>query len=385
MIEKEIPLQGSHLNSLSQATLVADIAKVGGGPVEERLSSLAERLVSMGEAHLENMQFASAVECFESALYIAPQSREARLGHNRALCSIVPRWHFEMLNDEQRNAAFEEALARAVTPDSVVLDIGSGTGLLAMMAARAGAREVVSCEMVAPLAELARETIALNGFSDRIQIMNKKSTSLAVGTDIRRRSNLLVTETVDCGLLGEGIIPSITHARAQLLTDDACIIPRAASVHAMLVEGRRLRGLNYVSRCAGFDVSPMQRYATARYIPVRLAAFQHVALTDPFEVFRFDFARGSLLPERRELSIPIIRDGVCQAIIFWFDMQLDDEISISNRPGSTTHWEQALQCVEHELTIRAGEMLRVEVEHDCHSVFFHQPAVAPTNRNLHAD
>lgn len=382
MIEKEILLQRNHLNSLSQATLLAPAAEGRSSAVEERLGSLAGRLVSMGEAHLENKQFASAVECFESALYIAPESREARRGLNQALCTIVPRWHFEMLNDEQRNVAFQEALARAVTPDSVVLDIGSGTGLLAMMAARAGAQEVFSCEMVAPLAELARETVALNGFEGRIQIMNKKSTSLCVGEDIRRRADLLVTETVDCGLLGEGIVPSIAHARANLLTEDARIIPRAASVHAMLVEGRRLRGLNYVSHCAGFDVSLMQRYATASYIPVRLAAFEHVALTAPFELFRFDFARGTLLPERKTISVPVIREGLCHAVIFWFDMQLDEQISISNRPGSTTHWEQALQCFEHEQPVRAGEVLHVEVEHDCQSILFHQPNAA---LNLHAD
>jgi type II protein arginine methyltransferase len=227
--------------------------------------------------------------------------------------------------------------------------------------------------MVAPLADLAREVVARNGFEGKIRIMGKKSTELSVGDDMPGRANLLVTETVDCGLLGEGIVPSITHARANLLTEDARVIPRSAAVYAMVVESKRLRGLNYVNRCAGFDVGLIQQYKTLNYFPVRLAAFEYTALTEPFEVFRFDFAREQIRPARKKFAVPVTRDGTCHAVVFWFDMQLDEEISISNEPGSTTHWEQAVQCLEHETAVRGGETLQVEAEHDCCSIVFEQP------------
>ncbi|HEY0172409.1 MAG TPA: 50S ribosomal protein L11 methyltransferase [Pyrinomonadaceae bacterium] len=377
MVEEESTLRGDHLNSLLQAAGVNALASGAGVPESERLGDLVARLNSLGEAHLDNKQFASAVDCFESALYFDPDNRQARVGRSRAMCAIIPRWHFEMLNDEQRNAAFERALAKVVTPDSLVLDIGSGTGLLAMMAARAGARETVSCEMVSPLAELAREVVARNGFAGKIRIMSRKSTELSVGDGLPARANLLVTETVDCGLLGEGIVPSITHARAHLLTEDARVIPRAASVHAMVVESSRLRGLNHVSRCAGFDVGLMQQYRTPNYVPVRLAAFGYAPLTEPFEVFRFDFERELIRPARRRLSVPVTRDGVCHAVVFWFDMRLDEEISISNEPGSTMHWEQAVQCLEDELAVRAGGSLLLTAEHDCSAVVFGRPTCDP--------
>lgn len=373
MVEEERSPRSNHLNSLLQVAVIDTLASGAGGSKAERLSDLVARLNSMGETHLDGKQFSSAVACFESALYIDPENRRAQIGRGRAMCTIIPRWHFEMLNDEQRNEAFERALAKVITADSLVLDIGSGTGLLAMMAARAGARETVSCEMVAPLADLAREVVARNGFAGKIRIMGKKSTDLSIGDDMPERANLLVTETVDCGLLGEGIVPSITHARANLLTEDARVIPRAASVYAMVVESKRLRGLNYVNRCAGFDVGLIQQYKTLNYFPVRLAAFEYTALTEPFEVFRFDFAREPIRPARKKLAVPVTRDGDCHAVVFWFDMRLDEEISISNEPGSTTHWEQAVQCLEHELTVRAGETLQVGAEHDCCSVVFDEP------------
>jgi hypothetical protein len=51
-------------------------------------------------------------------------------------------------------------------------------------------------------------------------------------------------------------------------------------------------------------------------------------------------------------------------------MNLDEETSISNEPGSTTHWEQALQCLEREVPTRAGETLAIKAEHDCSFISF---------------
>jgi Ribosomal protein L11 methyltransferase (PrmA) len=336
----------------------------------ERTADRVTSLTAKGEAHLENSQFADALDCFELALSLDSQHRQALLGRNRVYCQIIPRWHFEMLNDEQRNAAFEQALRNAITPDTVVLDIGSGTGLLAMMAARAGAKQTFTCEMVPALAELARETVERNGLADRIVTLGKKSMSLVVGKQMMRKANLLVTETVDCGLLGEGIVPSIAHAKANLLTEDAQIVPCGATVYAMVVESPRLRNLNSARTAAGFDVSLINQYAVAHYFPVRLGAFEYTPLTDPFEVFHFDFANGAIVPERKTITVRTKRDGVGQCVVFWFNMRLDKETSISNEPGSTTHWEQALQCLDTEVALRAGETMAIEAEHDCLIITF---------------
>lgn len=336
----------------------------------KRTVEMVANLLARGEAHLERNQFAYALESFEMALFVDPENRQAQLGLNRAHCQIVPRWHFEMLNDVKRNEAFERALTNAITPETIVLDIGSGTGLLAMMAARAGAKETITCEMVPQLAQLTRDIVELNGLSDRVVTMGRKSTSLTIGDQMAQRANLLVTETVDCGLLGEGIVPSIAHAKAKLLTADAQIVPCAATVYAMVVESPRLRNLNTAHTAAGFDVSLINRYATAQYFPVRLAAFEHTPLTDPFAVFQFDFATGTIVGERKTITVPATRDGVGHCIIFWFNMQLDAENAISNEPGSTTHWEQALQCLDREVAVSAGDTFTIDAEHDCHLIRF---------------
>lgn len=370
MIQKRKMLLQNSLIGLAQAELIeSDILELPRSP-SQLIEDLASSLASKGKAHLANKQYNDARHCFESALYLNPEHREARFGLNRVHCKFIPRWHFEMLNDEERNSTFERALSKAVTPSTTVLDIGSGSGLLAMMAARAGAKETISCEMVTLIAALARHTVERNGYADKIVILDKKSTDIRVGVDITKKADLLVTETVDCGLLGEGIIPSITHAKEHLLKANAQIIPKAASIIATLVESNHLRNLNYANKAAGFDVGLINQYATAGYFPVRSNAFNYIPLTEPFEVFRFDFMRGIMTTDSKLIPVEVKRNGVCHAILFWFDMQLDDEISISNCPGSSTHWEQALQCFEEDVRVRAGATLNVIAEHDCSAVSF---------------
>ena len=97
------------------------------------------------------------------------------------LCSLAAAndWHYAMMNDHKRNVFYREALRRVVTPDSFVLEIGAGSGLLSIIAASLGARCVVAIEANRDLANVAREIIRRNGHEGRVHIINKMSTDVA--------------------------------------------------------------------------------------------------------------------------------------------------------------------------------------------------------------
>ena len=132
-----------------------------------------------------------------------------------------------MLLDDDRNMKYQKAIEKSVAKlgnDSLVLDIGTGTGLLSCFAARAGAKCVVGCEANAPIARVATECVKRNGLEDVVKIVRAHSTDLIIGSDeekshMRKKADLIVSEILDCGLLGEAVLPVLKHAREHLLAE----------------------------------------------------------------------------------------------------------------------------------------------------------------------
>lgn len=67
--------------------------------------------------------------------------------------------------------------------------------------------------------------------------------------------DVVVSEIIDRGLIGEGILPSLRHAREHLLADGGVLVPHSATVHAALLHSEMVLGLNRVDWAAGFAVS----------------------------------------------------------------------------------------------------------------------------------
>uniref|UniRef100_A0A1X7T7D2 Methyltransferase domain-containing protein n=1 Tax=Amphimedon queenslandica TaxID=400682 RepID=A0A1X7T7D2_AMPQE len=93
----------------------------------------------------------------------------------------------DMVHDTERNGKYYYGLRWAICHweskgvEPLVLDIGTGTGLLAMMAGRWGATNIAACEVLSPMVKIAKEVVKVNGYDKVIKIINKRSTELTVG------------------------------------------------------------------------------------------------------------------------------------------------------------------------------------------------------------
>lgn len=326
----------------------------------------AEAHYNLGNAYLATGRVEESAGAFKKALALNPELESARAGLSEAQQRQVPRWHFAMMNDRARNDVYDQAIREAVLGDTTVLDIGSGAGLLSMMAARAGAKHVYACETVEPIAKIAEQIVAENNLAESITILPKHSYSLKIGEDLPEPADVLVTELLNAGFLGEGILQVIQHARANLLKPDATIVPKGGTVYAMLIESEQLVEEDRVGDACGFDVGLFNEFASAEYLTKRLNAYPHRILSDSAEIFSFNFLDSRPMPEAKEISIPITADGNCHAVLLWFRLNLTDTIILETKPRKDdTHWRQAIYLEETPRALRKGENVRLSASHDC--------------------
>ncbi|XP_006870929.1 PREDICTED: putative protein arginine N-methyltransferase 10 [Chrysochloris asiatica] len=358
---------------------------------------------SMGE-HLFRMGFRDeAAGYFHKAVKLNPDFNDAKENFYRVANWLVERWHFIMLNDVKRNMIYNAAIQKAVRSGyKSVLDIGTGTGILSIFAKKAGAHSVYACELSKTMYELACDVVAANKMEAGIKLLHMKSFDIGIPKHIPERVSLVVTETVDAGLFGEGIVESLIHAWEYLLLppkikgeDANCekygkVIPASAVIFGMAVQCEEIRRHHRVGikNIAGIHLPTNVKFQSPTYSSVdseetvepytteKMSRVPggYLALTECFEIMTVDFNNHQELKSLAtstpvKISIPATREGILDAIVVWFVLQLDDEHSLSTSPTEETCWEQAVYPVQ-DLTdywIKPGVHVMMEVScQDCY-------------------
>ena len=137
----------------------------------------------------------------------------------------------QMLADHVRMDPYAYALKTAVTPNSVVLDIGTSIGIHALLACKFGARKVYAIEPNDAI-DLARELAEANGFADRIEFIQDISTNVT----LPELADVVVSDLRGTLPLFGQHIPSIADARQRFLAPDGILIPQQDKLWVSVVE-----------------------------------------------------------------------------------------------------------------------------------------------------
>ncbi|XP_039963588.1 protein arginine N-methyltransferase 7 [Bactrocera tryoni] len=330
----------------------------------------------------------------------------------------------DMLHDKERNQKYFKALRMAIARmhadgrEAHVLDIGTGTGILSMMALTAGADTVTACEAFMPMANCAERIFTVNGFGDKVRLVKKRSTEMRIGVDMPQRANLLVAELLDTELIGEGAISIYNHAHDELLTDDVVCIPSKATCYAQVVQSPLASQWNTMKIVADLDgnilLQPpkdvLQCKGDAAVHDMQLSQLsleKFVPLTKPAEIFEFDFNRKSKTPvpvQRQQLLEMIaLQPGSTDLIFYWWDISMysGDNLVLSCAPYWAhpdyksrndiipwrDHWMQAIYYIPKPQHIsRTGEKFVLSCNHDEYSLWFdvHNTLKSDTSVSRHA-
>ncbi len=334
-------------------------ARLAFGRLVEAARGNAAKLAALANLALANGPREAAYELARQARDLAPDDPDIRSRTELAFGHGVPRWHFGIVRDKRRNAAYEAALKRAVTGSSRVLDIGSGTGLLALMAARAGAASVTSCESSPAVADAAAEIVALNGCGDRVRIAAKHSTALDAERDLGGAADVIVSEIVSSDMLGQKVLEVMEDAVGRLLAPGGKVIPARGRVRAALAfwEGLEARRLGAVE---GFDLSPFNRLE-ASPLPLKPGDPRLTLRSAPADLFDFDFASGGPFPPSASKVAIAASGGPVNGIAQWIRLEMDEAVSYENAPGpgESSCWNVLFYTLEHPVELAPGAPVRI--------------------------
>lgn len=321
---------------------------------------------NLGVVHRDGKRIEAAIASFKRAVQIDPTLSHAKANLRAAYRDVVPPWHFAMLDDHDRNKAYRDAIERTVLGKRV-LDIGTGAGLLAMMAARGGAKSVTTCEVVGLIADRARGIVANNGLSPRVTVIGKSSTELQIPRDMPERAEVLITETFSSTLLGEDVLPTVEHAHEHLLVPGATVIPAAASAMGYLAGGDALKGMFFVGRVEGFDLSPFNDFAPPS-MGMLLDRFEHDCLSQDAELMRFDFREKRFAMRGQRVEIRATHSGTALGVVQWIRLELDATARYENRPSPGAafngHWSHFFFRFPKPIEVKEGDVVALNVRHD---------------------
>lgn len=243
--------------------------------------------------------------------------------------SLVVDEHRLYLADRPRIDAFRRAIRQVVFPGAVVADVGSGSGILGLLACEAGAGRVYSIE-ARGMIELARAVAARNGFTDRLRFVHAESGEVELPEPV----DVLVCDQIGHFGFEAGLFDFVRDARRRFLKPKGAMIPARVALQVAPVAVPELAAAVrfWCERPAGFDMSPAHAWAASTGYPTRLEPDQ--CLGEPVVGVSVDVLGVTHEPFSLDVSLPIARRGLLDGIGGWFTADLAPGVILTNSPFS---------------------------------------------------
>lgn len=263
-----------------------------------------------------------------------------------------------MTADRVRMDAYVEALRRAVTPGSVVVDIGTGTGIFALLACQFGARRVYAIEPDNAIF-VAQEMATANGYADRIEFIKELSTR----TVLPERADVIISDIRGILPLVQQDISTLIDARRRLLAPGGVLIPQRDTLWATVVETTDQYHdytMPLEDNVYGLDMRAARNAVVNNW---RKARAGQQMLTTPKCWATLDYTSIENPNVRSEVSWPVARKGIGHGYCIWFDTLLAEGTYLTNSPIETQLvYGQAFFPWSEAVSLDVGDTVRAVLQ-----------------------
>jgi len=241
--------------------------------------------------------------------------------------SLVLDEHREYLSDRNRLHAYASAIEELVKPGAVVVDLGCGTGIMGLLACRAGASRIYCIEQTS-LIGLTREIFSANGYADRLTSIKALSTHVSLPEKV----DVVVADQIGRFGFDAGILEFFNDARERFLKPEGILLPARIDLMVAPVEHEeQWREIEFWNQCpAGFDFQSARKIAANTGYPVKLQSQQ--LLATPAMIASLATDECPALIHGAEASMNVQRAGMLHGIGGWFCAQLSPRVTMSNGP-----------------------------------------------------
>uniref|UniRef100_A0A0D9X216 Probable protein arginine N-methyltransferase 3 n=1 Tax=Leersia perrieri TaxID=77586 RepID=A0A0D9X216_9ORYZ len=292
--------------------------------------------------------------------------------------------HREMLGDKVRTEAYRDALLcnPSLMNGATVLDVGCGTGILSLFAAKAGASRVIAVDGSAKMVSVATQVAKNNGFlyDENMEMEQKRDTQVisVVHTKAEElnhkiqvpsnRFDVLVSEWMGYCLLYESMLSSVLYARDHFLKPGGAILPDTATIFGAGF-GKGGTSLPFWENVYDFDMSCIGKEVTgnsAKFPVVDILASEDI-VTETAVLHSFDLAtmKENEMDFTSSFELRLSESGSsqsgvtwCYGIVLWFDTGFTSRfckerpVNLTTSPFSTpTHWSQTIFTFEEPIAM----------------------------------
>merc|ERR1711973_635921 len=271
--------------------------------------------------------------------------------------------HEEMLKDEVRTLTYRNSMwhNKHLFKGKVVLDVGCGTGILSMFAAKAGAKMVIGVDM-SSIVDHAKQIVKDNKLDDVVTIIRGKveEISLPEGVD---KVDIIISEWMGYCLFYESMLDTVLYARDKWLAPGGLMFPDKATLYICAIEDRQYKDdkINWWDDVYGFDMSAIRKVALTE--PLVDVVDRNQVVTGNCLVKEIDIQtlKKEEIPFEAPFHLQIRRNDYIQALVTFFNIEFSHchkRVGFSTAPEAPyTHWKQTVFYLEDYLTCTKGEEL----------------------------
>ncbi|CAJ0835642.1 113_t:CDS:10 [Entrophospora sp. SA101] len=261
--------------------------------------------------------------------------------------------HEEMLKDEVRTLSYRTAIYqnKHLFKDKIVLDVGSGTGILSMFAAKAGAKHVYG---------VTRQIVAENKLDDKITLIKGKMEEVKLPVD---QVDIIISEWMGYFLLYESMLDTVIVARDKYLKPGGMIFPDKATLFLSAIEDGEYKEekIGFWDNVYGFDFSSIKSVALRE--PLVDVVDYKAIVTKPNAIKEIDIntVQKSDLDFKAPFTLTALRDDYIHAFISWFEITFSvchKPVHFSTGPHAKyTHWKQTVFYTNDSIIVKEGETI----------------------------